>query len=1487
MSKLNAIRLININYNNNMIRINDETMYFNGENTLISLQNGGGKTVLVQMMMAPFVHKRYRSLPDRPFENFFTTNKPSFILAEWTLDGGAGRMMNGFMVRRNQSDKDEQTDMLEITGIISEYGSVCMWDINNLPVVEKTKKEMTLKGYAACVQIFDGFKKDREAKFFHYDMNNSGQQRQYFDKLMDYRVDYREWEDIIRKINLKEGGLTELFSDCKDEKSLMEKWFLESIEKKLDKEGTVISDFEKNVGNYVRQYYENEDKIKRRDTIEKFKEQVIYDDEAIGRKSVKTYACEFLDREEKKKRQESLIASFRKAVSTYHDETEKLLADKTDELEGIHNRIVDIKHEMISYEILMLADEKKKFEDEVRRLDDELHLLEEKRFDTEKMIGILNCRKEYDRRNREKQDYNDIAARLKAATKQSEDTMVEREELGSLLYALCEEELASTEKLIENVEEDINELQGKSSDIKDKLTENQDMISELSNECGRLIALIGTYDEKETNFNTRYHCDYSRNILGRYEEGFFEIEMEKCLKSKLNLDKELKSCKEKRHNSENAIRRNDSDKSNALIEKVKNEEKRKRAEVELSQYNDELEVRRNMLKYIELPDDVVFDSELIKTRLTVKINELDVSLGNLKMQEAKEKKEYEALSQGRIYELPNNLKAALDSLSIPQVYGLNWLKNNGKTVKENMGLVKKNPFIPYALIMTENEYDSFKRIDSDVYSSLPVPIILRKNLESGNYEVENGTIILDGIRFYIRFNDNLLDEKEFSKLLLAKQDKVKELVEKIERREEEKREYNNKLGILNNQKVTKQLFEEKQAVIRQCKEDEERIADEIIRLENERGELEKQINDLNAIIDEMENKVRREGEKLDELKILAKDYDSYLVNLRNRKHTEDEKVRIESYNNELRNNIDKINEELRDVYDRKNKLIRDKNDKNSEMSKYQLYSKVGESLELSDDDRKRRDVYAADYRAITEELDNDVKKLEKEHDKQINRLRTAENDYRKEKNKLSEKTRLSEDELDSEIKNTVYDEEEDSRLSKKISELAEKNRSVMKARNEADKNISLKEQSIDNKLSDMERECGKKEPVPEDEIVSRNYKAEISKLEYKKDELYEDKKKISGKLNELSVLLSGMLEYSDFEISETVEYEKDIRTMDRTELERERAFLVRDYNNMGERIQKARNELDRRIRAVIDISDFHDEYYRKHLESMLRLVDTPAEVLRQIELTITVFDNQMKKIAVDLALVEKERTNISGELMEYINAVHRDISKIDDNSTITIRDRAVKMLDIKTLDWQENEELFNMRMREFIDELTRRGVELYKNGENASEYFGTQLNTKNLYVSIVGLGNVQIRLYKIEEQREYPIAWSEVAANSGGEGFLSSFVILSSLLHYIRKDDTDLFAERNESKVMIMDNPFGITYSEHLLKPLMEMAKKNNTQLICLSGLGGDSIYGRFDNIYILNRVAASLKSGQQFLRMEHFRGAEPETIVVSNFEVGEQMTLF
>ena len=235
MSKINAIRLINLNYNNNAIRISDETFQLSGQSTLLSLRNGGGKSVLVQMISAPFVHKQYRKTKDRPFESYFTTAKPTFIMVEWALDHGAGYCLTGMMVRRSQGTEEQSAEPLEIVNFIAEYTNRCEYDIFHMPVVEKNKKEIVLKSFQTCKQLFETYKKEKNKKFFYYDMNNYAQSRQYFDKLTEYQIYYKEWENIIRKVNLKESGLSELFSDCKNEKELLEKWFLETIQSKLNR----------------------------------------------------------------------------------------------------------------------------------------------------------------------------------------------------------------------------------------------------------------------------------------------------------------------------------------------------------------------------------------------------------------------------------------------------------------------------------------------------------------------------------------------------------------------------------------------------------------------------------------------------------------------------------------------------------------------------------------------------------------------------------------------------------------------------------------------------------------------------------------------------------------------------------------------------------------------------------------------------------------------------------------------------------------------------------------------------------------------------------------------------------------------------------------------------------------------------------------------------------------------------------------------------
>jgi hypothetical protein len=114
----------------------------------------------------------------------------------------------------------------------------------------------------------------------------------------------------------------------------------------------------------------------------------------------------------------------------------------------------------------------------------------------------------------------------------------------------------------------------------------------------------------------------------------------------------------------------------------------------------------------------------------------------------------------------------------------------------------------------------------------------------------------------------------------------------------------------------------------------------------------------------------------------------------------------------------------------------------------------------------------------------------------------------------------------------------------------------------------------------------------------------------------------------------------------------------------------------------------------------------------------------------------------------------------------------------------------------------------------------------------------------------------------------------------------------MRRDETDMFAQGNEGKVMIMDNPFGKLSSPHLLDPLMEVARKNNTQLICLTALSGSQIYEHFDNIYVLHLITAGMNQNRQYLIEKHTKGTDEVMMDKARVEVhdsamDDQLKLF
>ena len=1473
MSKIQAIRLINVNYNNNAIRISDECFHLNGESTLLSLRNGGGKSVLVQMLTAPFVHKRYRDAKDRPFESYFTTNKPSFILVEWVLDGGAGYVLTGMMVRRSQETGEGNTENLEMVNIISEYREACIQDLHHLPVVEKGKKEIVLKNFAACRQMFESYKKDRSMSFFYYDMTNAAQSRQYFEKLAEYQIHYKEWETIIKKVNLKESGLSDLFADCRDEKGLVEKWFLDAVESKLNKERNRMKEFQSILEKYIGQYKDNQTKIKRRDIIREFKAQ------ADG---IREKAEDYQRKSSLAGRQENLVAHFIAELSRLHEVTEEEYQRSLGEIESIQGQLSRVEYEKLSSEIHKL-EEKLRFHLSNRdMIEIEKEDMEQ---DSERILHklhLLACAKQQKAAEQERGELELIRQKLLVSRQREEDLEPERKSLGYTLRRYYEGLLEENEGKKRANEEEGAAVAAELSKAEGKLSELSDSLIENAARAGGLKSAASSYDRAEDGYNQRYEEALIRNILGVYEPGSLEIrrgdyekELETLRRSRLSLFKQQEQVNERSRSSERGLQ-------DLNAEVLKGKMELRQQERVRQEYEGELETRKVVLRYLDLPEDVIFDREKILHGSERKLREIAGFRRNLEKEEDILQKEYQRLTQGKVLELPEELEQELEDLGIHVVYGMEWLAKNGYSEQQNLELVRAHPFLPYGLILSEAEVGKLSRNMGGIYTSFPIPIVAREMLEGSRADRESGMIRLDGVSFYVWFNENLLNEEKLKDLVQEKEREIEKKRESIAIRQAEYKEYFERQEMIRNQEVSKENWDTNEKRRKELKEQIDRQERTIREVSEELAGLREEIARLEHAVRSADREMSRQQRRLEDFGRLCKEYEAYEQNVKELMRCKKEAEKLKEKQKLCKNRQEKLREQQKTGEIERNNLIREGEEIRRECRKYERYERAEDRAEGREKTKEEvsqsiRDMEAR-YAAITSCMSQEIQELEEQEQRAGKRYQDAADELEH----LRRKYRLSEENLEQ----VSYDREEESHQEIMLEDCNRKIAVKQRLWNDEDKQIAVVNQQKRERLERMKSECGEEEPLPREEIQNQDFDARKNQFRYQEKEARKQADGLRERLRSYGENLTALSEYNDFPLGDEVEWEQDFAEIDAKSLRNFKGILIRDYNQMLRDCREAQDVLTRHLNRTVRMEQFQEDFYRKPLEAMLELTQDASAVLRQLYTTIQSYDSLMEKLEVDISLVEKEKSKIVELLEDYVREVHLNLGRIDHNSTIAIRERPVKMLKIGLPEWEENENLYQIRLQDMIDEITQKGLLLFDRNENAQEYFGTQITTRNLYDTVVGIGNVQIRLYKIEAQREYPITWAEVARNSGGEGFLSAFVILSSLLYYMRKDDTDIFADRNEGKVLVMDNPFAQTNASHLLKPLMDVAKKTNTQLVCLTGLGGDSIYSRFDNIYVLNLIAASLRSGMQYLKADHLRGNEPETMIVSQIEVMEQQEL-
>ncbi len=231
MPQINRIRVNNVKYNFATQYYDDFLMRFSCRNSIYDLANGGGKSVLMLLLMQNMIPNC--SLDDKqPLEKLFrdgNNNSVIHSLVEWRLDPGEERdgykyMTTGFCARKAKEDDKEQTRSsasVEYFNYVIFYKAFGDNDIKNLPLTANGER-ITYNGLKAYLRSLD--KSDLSAEVHIFEKKGD-----YQNFISDYGIYESQWE-IIKGINKTEGHVRTYFeTNYKTTRKVIEDLFIEEI----------------------------------------------------------------------------------------------------------------------------------------------------------------------------------------------------------------------------------------------------------------------------------------------------------------------------------------------------------------------------------------------------------------------------------------------------------------------------------------------------------------------------------------------------------------------------------------------------------------------------------------------------------------------------------------------------------------------------------------------------------------------------------------------------------------------------------------------------------------------------------------------------------------------------------------------------------------------------------------------------------------------------------------------------------------------------------------------------------------------------------------------------------------------------------------------------------------------------------------------------------------------------------------------------------
>lgn len=1489
MPQINRVRVNNVKYNFGTQFYDDFMMRFNCRNTIYDLANGGGKSLLMLLLMQNMIPNC--TLDEKqPVEKLFrkgSGNTCIHSLVEWKLDSHCQRdgyryMTTGFCARRARSaeeredaqDKEAYMEAALDTGSMTarsstasdntsiEYFNYCIFykkfgpdDIKNLPLVHNGER-VTYNGLKAYLR--DVTKEDKDIEVHIFD--RKGDYQSFISK---YGIYESAWE-IVRGINKTEGHVRTYFeTNYRTSRKVVEDLLIEEI-------------IQKSYNN--RLSVENDDSMMAK-TLLDIKDKLIelsrknsqissYDNQMEVLERFKEYADTYTEFYKNKKNKEEALYSM--LASAVH-----MAADKQSELEAHDERNTDLVNRLEdkkkSIAVAKVLSEKKSLKDVEGLVKKSKELLSQKQSRiaaVKKRLMLMESANDYYDYIEYEKELLKVDTALDNRMREDEDITSELERLAGVYRIYYEKHVGELEDMTHAAAEDEKQAY-------DILAEAKDNHRNAEKDCAVVLGLRDNMQEKISRDEIR-----QQELCRQYGVLVADTalsELEKCNNNISDISSDIRSVKSVLEDDKEQIYKVQEQINLLKTKKVMLQENISRMDEQSQLLKDNADRLTDIEKVygVRLADDL--DEAVLKayTKMNTEYNE--------KSREYDKLNQYiEALNSGSYYMDSPDRMAFKDYLC--NTYGTDvieghvWVSQLDDVQRENV--LKRIPFVEYSFII-KNDFDRVKNnnvLNTFGRGTQIYPVISEKVLDSQQAAIDKDMMV-----FALKDMSFLRDDtKRRLEIKTAKEelDNLNEDMQKLEGRKQivwEDYTFVVKYEAISGNTHTKAVENARQEldqVIEQLSHVDgsidiykEKKAEDANKLENLKKQLDsalgqaeglKKISDLYAEISEERNSLKAYNDKLAKAERAIIGYAAQLDKSR------EEYLRI----NEYKDNVDKKYTEL--VYNWEN-----------------IFSKYYVQDDTPADENKK---------PVTTEYDE-------ENIREITGRFAGLKDILMNKNAdLTDKEALKshlEASMKKCIDSIIYRGEEPEKLKElylqgkisvssqeKLHEISDELTELNKQYNDSDRELGMQEAmlnrlegSVSYAISQIEERYGTYEEfecddpdvyVKNNTVITRELEDGIKKEAAAGKKLENELKDIQVCRKDIERIMSGAgINIPDEEILKKT----DIKYQDYNNLNKEYEQTAKEYSAILKLEYKKTDEFVKYKSKLIDsLKSYNAEDLAVQISMSVNMPKDEQQtsaLIASLDETNSYIELEKTRVHKGIEDMERIKDNFENRCIQTCSNIRTELERLPKLSHIKMDKEDISIIGLNIPYVKES--VYKERMSEYIDE-TIEAAESFKDPEERFRYIRNRLTWKRLFsVIVTDMNSIRINLYKrerIKDQSRY-LRYEEAVGSTGqSQGIYIQFLI--AIINYISNINTVMDGGIVGNTIFI-DNPFGAAKDIYIWEPIFKLLKANHIQLIVPARGATPAITARFDVNYILGQKMADNR--QQTVVVDYYSNVKQQEL--------------